>query len=47
MYYLLTDEDLVNRDIEEVLEPGIHALLDICQPSDLQLIHTVLEGQST
>ncbi|KAF0914214.1 hypothetical protein E2562_027792 [Oryza meyeriana var. granulata] len=32
----------VTREIDEALRPGVYSLIDICEESDLQLLHTYL-----
>lgn len=32
------------REINEALRPGIYSLIDICTASDIQRLHTVLDG---
>ncbi|XP_068646628.1 uncharacterized protein [Aristolochia californica] len=32
----------IKREIDEALRPGLYALIDVCSPDDLQLLHTVL-----
>lgn len=37
--------DFDGREVDEALRPGVYALIDICTPTDLQRLHTVLGGQ--
>ena len=32
------------REIDEALRPGVYALIDICEESDFQQLHTYLGG---
>lgn len=36
---------LIFREIDEVLRPGVYALIDACSADDLQYLHSVFGGQ--
>lgn len=46
-FYACVSADLLfghGREIDEALRPGVYSLIDICEESDFQQLHTYLGG---
>jgi hypothetical protein len=45
LYFVALISSFVNgREIDEALRPGVYSLIDICEESDFQQLHTYLGG---